>query len=228
MKYVLALLMFVCTPLFAQGVRVIDLPSGSVVSSGKWVTATPTVGTVTTNDLAAYMTSTGGMVTSGAAVTAARGAIGLTTTGSGAASYSSSTGVLNVPTPATLSINDAPGRSIVTATNATGFQVSSTRNAMVCYEGTFQTTSTIGGPSSITVFLETANTNSTTPGDWTIISQQLNSNTITLAVVLQQVDIEPWGICRMIPAGKFVRIRSGSVTGTASATVNATQQETLF
>lgn len=121
----------------------------------------------------------------------------------------------------------SPSRSLVSATNATGFQVSSSRVADVCYEGTFQTTSTIGGPSAISVFLETADTNSTTPGDWTTVAQQTNSNTITLAVILQQVDIEPWSLCRVIPAGKYVRIRSGSVTGTATATINAQQQEAL-
>lgn len=121
-----------------------------------------------------------------------------------------------------------PSRSIVTSTSATGYQISSTRDALVCYEGSFQTTSTIGGPSSITMFLETANTNSTTPGDWTTIASQVNSSTITLAVVLQQVDVEPWSFSRIIPAGKYIRLRSGSVTGTASASVNAQQQEVLL
>ena len=106
--------------------------------------------------------------------------------------------------------------------------MSATRDADVCYEGTFQTTTTIGGPSSITVFLETADTNSSTPGDWTIKAQQVNSNTVTLAVALQSVDVEPWSLRRVIPAGKFVRIRSGSVTGTATATINSQQQEVLL
>lgn len=211
----------------------------------------------------------------------ARSAISLTTTGtSGAATYNSSTGVLNVPNYApgtgtvtsitagtglsggtittsgtvsmpnvgtagtyanvttdaqgrvtagtTVSINDAPGRSLVTSTSATGFQVSATRIAQVCYEGSFSTTSTIGGPSSASVFLETADTNSTTPGDWTTKAQQTYSNTITLAVVLNQVQGNNWSICRYIPAGKYVRIRSGSITGTASANINSQQQETLL
>lgn len=123
------------------------------------------------------------------------------------------------------SINNSPGRSLVSATNATGFQVSATRASDVCYEGTFQTTSSIGGPSAITVFLETADTNSTTPGDWTVRARQQNSNTVTLAVALNQVDIEPWSICRRIEAGKHVRIRYGSVTGTATASINSEQQE---
>lgn len=126
----------------------------------------------------------------------------------------------------TLAINDNPGRSLVTATNATGFQVSASRNARVCYEGSFATTSTIGGPASASVFLETADTNSTTPGDWTTKASQTYTNTITLAVVLNQVQANNWTICRDIPAGKYVRIRSGSITGTASVSINATQQET--
>jgi hypothetical protein len=162
----------------------------------------------------------------------ARSAISLTTTGtSGAATYNSATGVLNVPnyaTPVAPSINDSPARTLVTTTTATGFQISATRVAHVCYEGSFSTTSTIGGPSSASVFLETADTNSTTPGDWTTKAQQTYSNTITLAVVLNQVQGNNWSICRYIPAGKFVRIRSGSINGTASATINTTQQEVLL
>jgi hypothetical protein len=128
----------------------------------------------------------------------------------------------------TLSINDTPGRALVTATNATGFQISSGRNARACYEGSFSTTSTIGGAAAVTVFLETADTNSTTPADWTTKARQTYSNTITLAVVLQQVQGNNWSMCRDIPAGKFVRIRSGSVSGTASATINTEQQETIL
>lgn len=127
-----------------------------------------------------------------------------------------------------MSINDSPSRSITTSTSATGWQVSATRPARVCYEGTFSTTSTIGGPAAITVFLETADTNSTTPGDWTIKARQQNSNTITLAVALNQVDVEPWSFCRDVQAGKFVRVRSGSVTGIASAAINTEQQETTY
>jgi hypothetical protein len=129
---------------------------------------------------------------------------------------------------AAMSINDAPGRALVTSTSATGFQISSGRNARACYEGSFATTSTIGGAASVTVFLETADTNSTTPADWTTKARQTYSNTITLAVVLQQVQGNNWSMCRDIPAGKFVRIRSGSVSGTASATINTEQQETLL
>ena len=122
----------------------------------------------------------------------------------------------------------APSRVLVSSASATGFQPSATRDVEVRYEGTFSTTTTIGGPSNIEVLLETADTNSTTPGDWTVIARQRTNNTATLAVVLQLVQIIPWLLARRIPAGKWVRIRYASVTGTASAAVNAEQQEVLL
>lgn len=127
-----------------------------------------------------------------------------------------------------VTINDAPGRSLVTSTTATGFQISTSKNARVCYEGSFSTTSTIGGPSGASVFLETADTNSTNAGDWTIKAQQSYGNTITLAIVLNQVQANNWSLCRDIPAAKFVRLRSGSISGTASVSINSAQQETTY
>lgn len=123
---------------------------------------------------------------------------------------------------------NAPSRSIVTSTSSTGFQVSLTRSAIVCYEGVIQTTSTIGGPASGSVFLETADTNSTTPGDWTKIAEQTSSQTITLAIALQSVDGEAWSLTRVIPAGKYVRIRSQTNSGAVSISINANQQETIL
>lgn len=161
----------------------------------------------------------------------ARTSFSLTTTGSGAATYNSGTGVLNVPTPTgavTPTINDAPGRSLVTSTSATGYQISATRQSKGCYEGSVATTSTIGGPASATVFLETADTNSTTPGDWTVRARQTYSNTITLAVVLNQVQSNNWTLCRDIPAGKYVRLRAGAISGTASVSINSEQQEVTY
>lgn len=123
------------------------------------------------------------------------------------------------------SINDNPGRSLVTTTSSTGFQISSSRPVRVCYEGSISTTSTIGGPASGSVFLETADTNSTTPSDWTTKASQTYSNTITLAVVLNQVQGNNWAMCRSIPAGKFVRLRS-AVSGTASVSITSQQEVT--
>lgn len=171
---------------------------------------------------------TAGTGLSGGTITST-GTISMTSTGT-AGTYSGVTTDAQgrVTAGTTLSINDAPGRSLVTTTASTGYQVSSTRNARVCYEGTVSTTSTIGGPASASVFIETADTNSTTPGDWTTKAVQTYTNTITLAVVLNQVQANNWSLCRDIPAGKFVRVRSGSISGTASAAINTQQQETLL
>lgn len=191
------------------------------------ITATPTTLSgygvtdgVTSSTLASYATT--------ASVTAGLSTKFNTPSGT-SAQYVRGDGTLaTLPAAQAPSINDSPGRTLATTTTSTGFQVSATRVAKVCYEGSFSTTSTIGGPSSASVFLETADTNSTTAGDWTIKAQQTYTNTITLAVVLNQVQGNNWTLCRYIPAGKYVRIRTGSITGTASATINATQQETLL
>jgi len=133
-----------------------------------------------------------------------------------------------IPTVLAPVINDSPGRALVTSTSSTGYQISATRNARACYEGSFATTSTIGGPASGTVVLETADTNSTTPGDWTTKARQSYSNTITLAVVLNQVQGNNWTICRDIPAGKYVRLRSSVTGASSSVSINTEQQETLY
>lgn len=184
-----------------------------------------TLGTLPTGTVTSVTAGTG---LSGGVITST-GTISLPNTGS-AGTYNASVTTDaqgRVTAGATLSINDAPGRTLVTTTASTGFQISSTRVARVCYEGAFSTTSTIGGPATATVFLETADTNSTTPGDWTTKARQTYSNNITLAIVLNQVQVNNWTLCRDIPAAKFVRLRAGSVSGTASASINSEQQETL-
>jgi hypothetical protein len=220
-------------------------PSAFITQSGARsaisLTTTGTSGAATYNNATGVLNvptyaNSGGTVTSVTAGTGLNGGT-ITTTGTISMPNTGTPGTYqNVTTDAqgrvtsgqALSINDAPARSPVTSTTATGYQISATRAAYVCYEGSFSTTSTIGGPSGATVFLETADTNSTTAGDWTTKATQTYSNNITLAIVLNQVQGNNWSMCRFIPAGKYVRIRSGSVTGTASVTLNSTQQETLY
>jgi hypothetical protein len=219
-------------------------PSAFITQSGARsaisLTTTGTGGAATYNNSTGVLNvptyaNSGGTVTS---VTVGTGLSGgtITTTGTVSMPNTGTPGTYqNVTTDAqgrvtsgqALSINDTPARSLVISTTATGYQISATRAAHVCYEGSFSTTSTIGGPSGATVFLETADTNSTTAGDWTTKATQTYSNNITLAIVLNQVQSNNWSMCRFIPAGKYVRIRSGSITGTASVTLNSTQQETL-
>jgi hypothetical protein len=161
----------------------------------------------------------------------ARTAITLTTTGtSGAATYSSSTGVLNVPNYSTAarSFSNTPARSIVTvAAAANGFQPSSTRDASVRYSVTIVTTATIGGASSGTVVLEIAATNSTTAGDWQEVARVTNGQAITLAVALQSVQTISGELHCIVPAGYFVRMRSINTSGTPSFTYNSGQEVQL-
>lgn len=182
--------------------------------------------------IGAGTSSTAGTVTSvicgtglsGGTITAT-GTCSLPNTGSASTYDSVTTDTQGRVTAGTTLSIAAPSRALVTTTSSTGFQVSATRPATVCYEGITQTTSTIGGPASGSVFLETANTNSSTPGDWTTIAEQTATNTITLAIALQAVDGESWGMCRTVAAAKYVRIRSQTNSGTVSSTINATQQE---
>lgn len=122
----------------------------------------------------------------------------------------------SIPTVSVPVINNNPGRTLITSTAATGFQVSSTKYSDVRYNVSTTTTATIGGPSSGDVVLETATTNSTTPSDWTIIDSSGNTQTITLAVVLNSVQVVKGTIGGVIPPGNYVRIRSVTNSGTPS------------
>lgn len=117
-------------------------------------------------------------------------------------------------------------RSIVTGTGAVGFQVNATRAAEVNYKVSTSTTATIGGASTATVVLEVAPTNSATPGDWKEVGRLSNSQTITLAVALQSVQVLGGNITGYVPAGYYAKLRS-TVTGTGS-TSYITGQETLL
>jgi hypothetical protein len=208
--------------------------------------------------------------------TDARAAITLTTTGSGAATYNSTTGALNIPTGGsgtvtsitagtglsggtittsgtismpnvgtpstystvttdsqgrvssgtTMSVNDTPGRSIVTTTSSTGFQIDASRSAMVNYDIDMSTTASIAGNASVTVYLETAATNSTTPSDWTTIAKVSNAQALSLAITLQSIQGTTQSLNRKIPAGKYVRIRS-VISGTGSASIAYAQETKL-
>lgn len=215
----------------------------------------------------------------------ARSSIALTTTGSGAATYNSTTGALNIPTPSvgtgtvtsvglasstltvagtvttagSLTVNmpstgtagtysgittDAQGRVTAgttrsfsnspsaktiqtTAAAANGFQVSSTRDAIVNYSVTIQTTVTLGGNSSGYVVLEIAATNSSTAGDWTEIGRSPSgqSGTIVIGLTLNQVGGGQLG--GVVPAGYYTRLRSVNVAGTPTYTYNSGQEVQL-
>lgn len=139
--------------------------------------------------------------------------LSLTTTGSGAAGYNSTTGVLNVPTPSgavTPTINNNVTRPI----NSTTFTVSTTKQAFVAYNVTISCTATIGSAATGSVALQySTNAGST----WNTVGTVSNSNTVTLAVVLNSVQVSGLQVSGYIPANALVRLVS---TTTGTVTIN--------
>lgn len=115
-------------------------------------------------------------------------------------------------------------RSIVTGTGATGFQVSSTRDAEVRYSTTIVTTSNLTGSQNGTIVLEIAPTNSATSTDWTEIGRCTNGTSYTLAVAIQGVGTQACQITGYAPAGYWEKLRSINNSGTPTFSFNSGQE----
>lgn len=115
-------------------------------------------------------------------------------------------------------------RSIVTGTGATGFQVSSTRDAEVRYSTTIVTTSNIAGSQNGTVVLEIAPTNSVTASDWSEIGRCTNGTSYTLAIAIQGVSTQACQITGYVPSGYYAKIRSINNAGTPTFSFNSSQE----
>lgn len=122
------------------------------------------------------------------------------------------------------SFNYAPGRSIVTGTGATGFQVSSTRDSVVTYSTKITTTATIAGGQEGYVVLEIAPTNSATAGDWKEVGRVTNGQALSLALTLQSIQPVSGILMGIVPAGYYVKIRSVNTTGTPAYSVLSGQE----
>lgn len=120
--------------------------------------------------------------------------------------------LLLVPT-----VNNAPSHALQTvAAAANGFQLSSTRPSMVNYNVSVSSTATIAGAATGSVVLEIAATNSVTATDWKTIGVVGNSQTVTLAIALQSIQVISGQVGGFVPAGWYVRLRSITTTGTVS------------
>lgn len=128
----------------------------------------------------------------------------------------------------TRSFTNNASRTIQTvAAAANGWQISSTRDSQVNYSVAITTTATIGGASTGYVVTEVATTNSSTAGDWQEVGRVTNSQTITLAIALQSVQVIGGQITTIVPAGYYVRLRSVSSSGTPSFAYNSGQEVIL-
>ena len=120
--------------------------------------------------------------------------------------------------------NFSPGRSIVTGTGATGWQISPTRDSFVTYTPKITTTSSIGSSQEGYVVLEIAPTNSATAGDWVEVARLTNGQTVTLALALQSVQPISAPLSAYVPAAYYVKVRSVNVTGTPSYSMISGQE----
>lgn len=113
--------------------------------------------------------------------------------------------------------------SLQTGTGAVGTQVSTTRNSYVMLNGVVSTTATIGGASAGDIILEVAPTNSATAGDWVEWGRIGNSQTISLALTLNSVQVTKGMAVCFVPAGSYVKARQAG-SGTVSYTLSSAKQ----
>lgn len=149
----------------------------------------------------------------------ARSSISLTTAGSGAATYSNSTGILNVPTY----VPPARIQSSVTRALNSAFQVSATRDAQVSYSVQCTITASITGGQSCDIILEIATDAAFTAGVQTI-GIIGTGQTYTLAVAIQGVQPQTAQVVGYVPAGYYVRLRTVNISGSPTYAYRAGQE----
>lgn len=134
-----------------------------------------------------------------------------------------------LPTIPTRSFNNAPGRTIVTGTGATGFQPSSSRDTMVSYSVTITSAVQIGLVTNVEgyVVLEIAPTNSATAGHWVEIARVANGQQIGLALAFSSTQKVGGTLTGIVPAGYFAKVRSVNVNSTPTYILNSGQEVAL-
>lgn len=227
------------------------LSSGVLTCTGSapaWsaLTGTPPAVSVFTNDsgyitssaLSPYATTaalTAGLATKGSgtvtSITAGTGLSGgvITTTGTismpntgTAGTYSSVT----TDTQGRVTAGTARSQSAQTRTLNSGFQISSTRDALAIYSVQGTVTASIGGGQDGDVILEVAS-----DSGFTVNLQTLSvapcSQTYTLAIALQGVQKCSMNVSGYIPAAYYSRIRTVNNTGTPAYLYRAGQEVLL-
>lgn len=103
------------------------------------------------------------------------------------------------------------------------FQISSTRDSLVSYAVDIAATLSLTSGQSGNVILEYADNSGMTTNVVTVNSC-INGNTGTLAIGLNLTQTATATVSGMIPAGKFVRIRTANITGTPTFTYRTGQE----
>lgn len=131
--------------------------------------------------------------------------------------------ILNKPTiPNIIRTTSTLSLSLV-GTGATGTQISANKDSTVRLSCSTSTTSTIGGPATSVILLKINSTNDATEGTWTTVATLESDQTITLAVVLQSIQVVKGQLCADVPAGWYVKLVN-SGTGTHSEAFLSGQQ----
>ena len=100
---------------------------------------------------------------------------------------------------------------------ATGTQIHATKDSTVRFSLSCSTTATIGGASTSSVALKVCSTNDSTEGNWTTVATLGNDQTISLAVVLQSLQVTRGQLVADVPAGWYCKlVNSGSGTHSES------------
>lgn len=103
-------------------------------------------------------------------------------------------------------------------TGATGTQISSTKDSTVRVFLSESTTATIGGASVSDIYLKKCATNSATETDWSSVLME-NTQTISLAIVLQSIQGLKGELEFDLPAGWWVKLVNTGSSGTHTETV---------
>lgn len=109
---------------------------------------------------------------------------------------------------------------------ATGTQIHATKDSSVKCTVSTSTTSTIGGPSTSLVALKICSTNNATEASWTTVATFESDQTITLAIVLQSIQIVKGQICADVPSGWYVKLVNSGTGTHAEAFVSG--QQTIY
>lgn len=118
-------------------------------------------------------------------------------------------------------VTDGVSHSFVTtAAAANGFQVSSTRDALVSYGITVSSLVQIGVATNVAGYciLEVAPTNSSTAADWKEKGRVGTGQNIGLALALSSTQIATATLTAMIPVGFYARLRTVNNNGTPTYT----------
>lgn len=106
--------------------------------------------------------------------------------------------------------------TVQTSTGAVGTRVSTAQDAFVFVSENISTTSNISSGGADDLVVEIAPTNSATAGDWVEKARGGQSQTYTLAVAIQGVQVVKGVLPVYVPKGYYIKVRSLGSSGTFS------------